>query len=146
MHVCFDGFEKGLMETPVYSDVAIQIQKWRCDQQIRLFAIGNCSAVGTRYFLAKTNHGDLNLLIDAHFDNSIGSPTETATFQKLLTEMKQQPEDVLFLTKSPEEARAAKSVGIAVVLVVTHRRNAEKLDEADKTMERIRSLNELQFE
>ena len=134
------------METHVYSDVAIQLQKWRCDLQIRLFVFSNGWTEATRRFLTKTNHGDLNLLIDAHFDSSIGPLGEAATFQKMLDEIKQKPEDVLFLTKWPEEARAAKSLGITSVLVLTHRRNIDNLDEADKAMDRIRTFNELDFE
>ena len=145
-HVWFDGYDKGRIETPVYSDVAIQIQKWRCDLQIQLYVLSNGWAEANRRFLSKTNHGDLNLLISGHFDTTIGSFLSPDTYQKVLAEIKRSPEEVLFLTKSADEARTAQSVGIAVVLVMTHRRNIEKLEEADKSLPRIRSFNELEFE
>jgi methionine salvage enolase-phosphatase E1 len=63
-----------------------------------------------------------------------------------LTKIGEQPEGVIFLTKSPEEAKAAKEVGITPILVVTHLKNIEKLDESDKQITTIRSFNELEFE
>ncbi len=59
----------------------------------------------------------------------------------ILTKICEQPEGVIFLTKSPEEAKV--EVGITPILVVTHRKNIEKLDESDKQITTIRSFNEL---
>ena len=123
------------------------LQKWRCDQHIKLFVFNNGWTEATKRFLSKTNHGDLNLLIDAHFDSSIGTLAEAATFQKILDEIKQNPEDLLFLTEWPNQVRAAKSLNIIAVLVMTRQnRNIDNLDEADKTLDRICSLQELKFE
>jgi methionine salvage enolase-phosphatase E1 len=96
--------------------------------------------------MSNTNHGDLNLLIDNHFDTSFGPLTDKESYQKILAKIGEQPEGVIFLTKSPEEAKAAKEIGITPILVLTHRKNIEKLDESDKQMTRIRSFNELEFE
>ena len=85
-------------------------------------------------------------MISGHYDTTIGPTTEPETYRKLLSRIKQKSSDVLFLTKSPDEARAANSVGIVTVLVMTHRKNIEKLDESEKAMPRIRSFNELEFE
>jgi hypothetical protein len=51
-----------------------------------------------------------------------------------------------FITKFAEEAKAAKDTRIKPILVVTHRRNIQKLDESDKQMTRIQLFNELEFE
>ncbi len=72
--------------------------------------------------------------------------TDKRSFTKILAKIGEQPENVIFLTKSGEEARAAKEAGITPVLVLTHRTNIEKLDEVDKQFQRIRSFNELEFE
>lgn len=53
----FDGYKRQRIETPVYSDVAIQIQKWRCDQEIKLFVFSNGWAEATKRFMSQTNHG-----------------------------------------------------------------------------------------
>ena len=126
--------------------MAIQLQKWRNDEGVKLHVFSNGWAEATKRFLARTNHGDLNLLIEDHFDTSLGSLTEEATYTKVLEKLKLPPNAVLFLTKSAEEGRVATKVGLLVVLVLTHRRNIEKLSEADRAaMPRVRSFNEIEF-
>lgn len=145
-HMWFDGYQQNRLETPVYSDVAVQIQKWRSDLNIKLYVVSNGWAEATKCFLSKTNHGDMNLMIEKHFDTSIGPLNDSATFQKLVEQIGEQANDILFLTKSAEEANVAKSVGIAVCLCLTHRRNIEKLDESGRALPRVRSFNEIEFE
>ena len=40
-HILFDGYAKGLLETPVYTDVAIQIHHWAVDDKIKLHVFSN---------------------------------------------------------------------------------------------------------
>jgi methionine salvage enolase-phosphatase E1 len=77
-------------------------------------------------FISNTNHGDLNLLIDSHFGTSLGPLTDKESYQKALVKIGEQSEGVIFQTKSPEEAKAAKEIGITPILVVTHRRNIQQ--------------------
>lgn len=143
----FDGYKRGKLETPVYSDVAIQIKRWRCDFGIKLYVFSNGWTEATKRFMAKTSHGDLNLLIDDHFDNTQGPLTNPATFQKILQTIEMEPSRVLFLTKSVEEGKAAKRAGLKVVLVMTHRRTIARLSDKDlDTWQIIRTFNELSFE
>lgn len=141
----FDGYKRQRIETPVYSDVAIQIQKWRCDLEIKLCVLSNGWAEATKRFLSRTNHGDMNLLIDEHLDTTLGQLNQTATFTKVLEKVKEPAAEVLFLTKNAEEAKAAIAAGLIVVMVLTHRRNIEKLDEESRKLPRVRSFNEIEF-
>jgi 2,3-diketo-5-methylthio-1-phosphopentane phosphatase len=122
-HIWFDGYDNNQIQTPVYSDVAIQINKWKCDLHIKLYVVSNGWVDATKKFMSNTNHGDLNLLIDNHFNTSLGQLTGKESYQKILVKIGEQPEGVIFLTKSSEEAKAAKEIGITPILVVTHRRN-----------------------
>lgn len=144
-HMWFDGYSRGNLETPVYSDVAIQIKKWAIEDDIKLYVYSNGWSEATRLFMSKTNHGDLSVVINDFFDTSIGSLTSTESYQKILEKIGFQPEDVLFLTKNGPEARAAASTGINAVLVLTHRKDIERLDEQDRGFPRIRSFMELEF-
>ena len=144
-HMWFDGYEKGKITTPVYSDVGIQIKKWK-DLDIKLYVLSNSWVEGTKKFLSKTSQGDLNLMIDGHYDTSEGSLTDKETYTKLVGKIGQTADQVLFLTKSAEEAKAAKEANLPIILVLTHRKNIEKLTEDEKTFPRIRSFNELDFE
>ncbi|KAJ6221760.1 hypothetical protein RDWZM_000305 [Blomia tropicalis] len=144
-HMWFDGFRRERLETPVYSDVAIQIQKWRTEDNIKLFVFSNGWAEATKRFLSRTTHGDLNLLIDGHFDTSLGSLNDANTFTQVLKKINEPAQEVLFLTKNADEGRAANQAGLIVVLVLTHRRNIDKLDSIAKRMPRVRSFNEIEF-
>lgn len=145
-HVWFDGFRHDKLQTPVYSDVAIQIAKWSGELGIRLYVFSNGWAEATKRFLGKTNHGNLNLLIEKHFDTSFGKLTESTTFTKILTEIDEKADDVCLLTKSAKEAKAAVQAGLTVVLVLTHRQDIGKLDDDAKKLPRVRSFNEIEFE
>ncbi len=89
---------------------------------------------------------DLNLLIDNHFDTSFGPLTDKENNQKIFAKIGEQPESVIFIRKSAEDAKAAKETRITTILVVNHCRNIQNLDESDKQITRIRSFNELEFE
>ncbi|XP_054167628.1 enolase-phosphatase E1-like [Oppia nitens] len=143
-YMWFYGFEKGKLETPVYSDVPIQARKWK-DMDVKLYMLSNGWTEFTKRALSKTSHGDLNLLIDGHYDSSEGQLNNKETYTKLLAKLKVKPDECLFMTKSAEAAHAAKEAGISILLVLTHRKNIEKLTEEEKQMPRIRSFNELEF-
>ncbi len=144
-HMWFDGYDKGTLTTPVYSDVGIQIKSWK-EMDVKLYVLSNTWVEATKKFLSKTTQGDLNLMIDGHFDASDGSLSDKETYVKLVTKIGLTADQVLFLTKSAEEAKAAKEAGLPIVLVMTHRKNIEKLTEEEKALPRIRSFNELEFE
>lgn len=149
LHMWFDGYHRDKIETPVYSDVAIQIKHWRITQNIKLFVLSNGWIEATKRFMAKTNHGDLNLLIDGHFDNTIGPLDDPETFKIVCRKINIASEHVLFLTKSVSECNAAKEAGLNAILVMTHRRDLARLntltDEQRQQLIYIRSFNEITF-
>jgi len=66
--------------------------------------------------------------------------TDKESSQKILAKIGEQPEGVMFRIKFAEEAKAAKETRITSILVVTHRRNIQKLDESDKQITTIRVI------
>lgn len=142
--VWFDGYDRDIVSTPVYADVAIQIQKWRLTQGIQLFVLSNGWNLATNKFLEKTTQGNLALLIQDYFDTELGPLNIATTFQKVLDKIKLQPQDIVFLTKSPEEARAAKEVGINPILVLTHKKDVEAVQKGD--IPHVRTFNEIEFD
>ncbi|KAJ6216364.1 hypothetical protein RDWZM_007521 [Blomia tropicalis] len=144
-NIWFDGYKRGRLETPVYSDVAVQLKKWQTELSIKLFVMSNGWSEATKRFLAKTNHGDLNILIENHFDPRLGDLTKKETFVKALQSINQKPDEALFLTKDGAEGNAAKQAGLNVILVLTHRRNITKLEPAHQKLPRVRSFNEIDF-
>ncbi|UXI21810.1 hypothetical protein NH340_JMT07753 [Sarcoptes scabiei] len=146
LHMWFDGYNRNKIETPVYSDVAIQIKHWRITQNIKLYVLSNGWVEATKRFMAKTNHGDLNLLIDGHFDSTSGPLDDPNTFRRVVEQISLPPTQVLFLTKSPSENKAALEAGLNSILVMTHRRDLARLDDKmKKNICYVRSFNEITF-
>lgn len=145
-HVWFDGYERAILTTPVYSDVAIQMKNWRCEHGIRLYVTSSGWAEASRVFLSRTNQGDMTLLIDEYFDTGTGPMNESDTYRAVLQRIGQTGPDCVLLTKSPGSAVAAANVGIVPILVVTHKRDYDLLGDQAKGIAVVRTLNEIEFE
>lgn len=122
------------------------MKKWRCDYEIPLFVLSHGWTEANRVFLSRTNQGDMSLLIDDYFDSSLGMLTDSNTYQLVLNKIKQKPNDVLFLTKSLPAFKAAKSIGIHPVLVITYRNMMETLSPDEReSMSIVHTMNEIEF-
>ncbi len=94
---------------------------------MKLYVLSNCWKEAAKVYLAKTSHGDMNLLIADHFDaGDFGPLNQSATYGKLVKAIKVDPVDVLFVTHSGAEGFAAKKAGLSVILIATHRRDVYK--------------------
>ncbi|KAH9390478.1 DNA topoisomerase 2-alpha [Tyrophagus putrescentiae] len=129
-HVWFDGYKRGKITTPVYSDVAVHIQNW---------------AEASRKFLQKTSNGDLNALIVKQFDTTLGQLTSPATYQNLIAKTKDQPANTVFLTMGIDEAKAAKAAGLQVVLVLTHSEEVDAITDTVSDIPIARSFTQIEF-
>lgn len=142
--VWFEGYQQSKIKTPIYSDVPSKVKQWFAEG-IKFYVYSNTWVAAQKALLRNTNHGDLTNLISGHYDNdSFGSLTDSNSWVKLCSEIKENPNDVLFLTKNSIEGRAACEAGIAIVLVLTHRHNVKAVPTDDlKRFPYVRSLNEL---
>ncbi|KAH9412750.1 enolase-phosphatase E1-like [Dermatophagoides pteronyssinus] len=143
--VWFDGYERNKLTTPVYSDVAITVQRWKNTKGIKLYILSNGWAEASRKFMSKTSHGDLNMVIDDHYDTSIGSLLNQDTFTKVAAKIKQSPADVVFLTKSAEQGKVAKQAGLNVILVLTHGPAVDQALEICKDIPIARTFTDIEF-
>lgn len=141
--VWFEGYQQHKLRTPIYSDVSMQMRKWFAEG-IKFYVFSNTWAEAQKALLRNTNHGDLTNLISDHFDNDFGSLTETDVWRRFCTKIRENPSDVLFLTKSSLEGRAAAEAGLNVVLVLTHRHNVKAVSKEDRQrFPYVRTLNDL---
>lgn len=147
-HMWFDAYAKGLLTTAIYSDVAIQMKRWRCDYDIKLFVVSHGWSEANKVFMSRTNQGDMTLLIDGYFDTKNGAWEEGGSFKKLLDSLKITggSGNVVLFTKAGAVARAAASAGIVPIIVTTHQKCFEALNEEEKKMAIIRTMNEVEFE
>ncbi|KAH9403770.1 Enolase-phosphatase E1 [Tyrophagus putrescentiae] len=146
-HVIFDGYAKNRLETPLYTDVAVQMHHWVVEDKVKLYLFSNGWKEATKRYLEKTSKGDVNLLITDIFDAADEGPlTDSNTFKKIAHKIKLPPDEVLFLTHSGKEGLAAKKAGVGAILVKTHRRDVFKLSaEEKKALPYVRSFNEIVF-
>lgn len=143
--VWFEGYQSSRLKTPIYSDVPNRIRVWFAEG-IKFYVFSNTWVEAQQALLKNTNHGDLTNLITGHYDNDFGLLTSTDSWRRLCMAIKQSPNDVLFLTKSIQEAQAAQESGICVVLVLTHRHNVRGISHEDRQrFPYVRTLNDLQW-
>lgn len=129
--VWFQGYQQSKIRTPIYSDVPNKLRVW-FSEGIKFYVFSNTWVEAQKALLQNTTHGDLTNLISGHYDNDFGSLTESDSWRRLCGQIHEQPSDVLFLTKSVQEARAAAEAGLAVVLVLTHRHNVKAVSREDR--------------
>ncbi|KAI2811697.1 hypothetical protein BLOT_002875 [Blomia tropicalis] len=146
--VWFDGYDRGLLQTPVYNDVAVQLHKWFDAQGIRLFILSNGWSVATKKFLEKTTQGNLSNLIQDFLDTEIGPLNHASTFHTAIDCIQEHPKDIIYLTKNGDSARAAIEIGIVSILVLTHQRDVTLIrnDPRDAGIPHVRTLKEIEFE
>uniref|UniRef100_A0A6G1SK01 Enolase-phosphatase E1 n=1 Tax=Aceria tosichella TaxID=561515 RepID=A0A6G1SK01_9ACAR len=143
--VWFEGYNQSRLRTPIYADVPASLKRWFAEG-IKFYVFSNTWVEAQRALLRNTNHGDLTHLIAGHFDNDFGLLTEVDSWVRFCAQIQQSPNNVLFLTKSPAEGRAAQDAGISVVLVLTHRHNVKAVSHEDRQrFPYVRTLNDLQW-
>lgn len=102
-------------------------------------------ADATKKFMSKTSHGDLSTLIAEQFDTTLGQLTAPETYKKLIEKTKVDPANTVFLTKSADEAKAAKSAGLQAVMVLTHSDKVESVQDKVKDIPIARSFTQIEF-
>lgn len=141
--VWFTGYQLNKLTTPIYSDVADRMRHWFAEG-IKFYVFSNAWVDAQKELLRNTNHGDLTNLISGFYDNDFGLLTDSDSYKRLCTDIKIAPNDVVFLTKSPVEGRAAMEAGLSVVLVLTHRHNVKAVSHEDRQLfPYVRTLRDL---
>lgn len=124
----------------VYADVVPALTKIKSSCPLYIYSSGSVAA--QKLLFGYSDFGDLLPLFSDHFDTSnIGSKVEPSSYTTIATERLQlRPEQVLFVTDSLKEARAARSVGVNVLLSV--RPGTETLPD-DVEFTTIRSFDDI---
>lgn len=141
--VWFAGYQLNKLSTPIYSDIADRMRHWFAEG-IKFYVFSNAWVDAQKELLRNTNHGDLTNLISGFYDNDFGLLTDSDSYKRLCTDIKINPSEVVFLTKSPVEGRAAMEAGLSVVLVLTHRHNVKAVSQEDRRLfPYVRTLRDL---
>lgn len=110
------GYENNELKGHVYEDVGDSFRRWR-SMGIRLFAYSTGMAVAQQLLFSNSSQGNLMNLIENYFDVLVGPKNSAPSFRKIAWYMSVPTTQLLFITDTVDEGRAAKDAGCQVVLV-----------------------------
>jgi len=109
------GFETGEMKAHVYDDVPPALEAWnQAGQDLRIYSSG--SIVAQKLFFGHTIVGNLLHLFRGHYDTTIGSKKESASYERIAAAFELPPQEVTFVSDVPAELDAARDAGLRTAL------------------------------
>lgn len=142
--VWFDGYDRGLLCTPVNAEVVANLKKWT-QQNIKVYVLSHGWAVANRKFLEKTNQGNILALITDVMDTEVGSLTNHETFTKVATRVKEDPKNIVYLTKNVSEALSASASGMQVIMVLNDQKLIDNAKEVEGRFPQVSNFNGIEF-
>lgn len=111
------GYESGDLETPLYPDVGPVLQLWK-SRNLRLAVYSSGSVMAQRLIYGHTSEGDLSALFEAFFDLDMGPKKVAESYTAIAHRAGLATEEILFLSDSADELRAAGAAGCAACQLV----------------------------
>jgi enolase-phosphatase E1 len=110
-----NGYQRGELRGHVYPDVPTAFERWkRKGKTISIFSSG--SVLAQKLIFAHTEFGDLTPFLTAYFDTTTGAKSDPESYRKIAATLGVPPNEVLFLSDSPAELNAARSMGMHTAL------------------------------
>ncbi|XP_044263789.1 enolase-phosphatase E1 [Tribolium madens] len=138
-----DGYEKGELKAHVFDDVPEAFETWAKNRRIAVYSTGSVDS--QKLLFSNTVKGDLSAHISKYFDQSVGPKTEAESYKTIAKETGAKPEEIVFITDDPKEATAAKSGGLATVLMIREG-NSPLSDEISKEFTTVNSFKDLEVD
>lgn len=111
------GYESGDFQGHIYEDAYQALVSWN-KRAINLYVYSSGSIAAQKLLFGHTAYGDLNYCFKGNFDTRIGGKKEAASYQKILSEINQPGQEVLFLSDIIEELDAALAAGMRTCCLV----------------------------
>ncbi|EDP76400.1 acireductone synthase [Hydrogenivirga sp. 128-5-R1-1] len=109
-----EGYKSGELKGHIYEDAYRRLKEWY-EKGIPIYVYSSGSVKAQRLLFGHTQYGDLNYLFSGHFDTKIGNKKESESYRKIAEEIGLEPEEILFLSDSPEEIKASAEAGMKVI-------------------------------
>lgn len=135
------GYASGSLRSIVFDDVPVALRAWK-SAGVPVYIYSSGSIVAQQLLFGHTEGGDLLDLLSGHFDTTTGPKTDASSYTKILDEIKQKAEGVLFVTDNVKEAAAATEAGMQVA-VADRPGNAPLSDEDAEKYRVVKSFDEL---
>lgn len=112
-----NGFEGGTLRAELFADVLPALERWKgSGLDLRIYSSG--SVLAQRMFFKYTTLGDLIDLFSAHYDTTIGTKRDAASYVRIAAESQYDPSEIVFVTDVHAELIAASQAGMQVVASV----------------------------
>ncbi|TGL85558.1 acireductone synthase [Leptospira congkakensis] len=110
------GYESGEIKSTVYPDVPEFLKKAQEDGiQNHVYSSGSVEAQILIYQYSEL--GDLRNYFVSYYDTAVGGKREKQSYENIIKELKSSPNQIRFFTDIVEEAEAASSAGMDVVIL-----------------------------
>lgn len=111
------GYEDGRIKGHIYEDVVDALDEWDADGiTIAVYSSGSVQA--QKLIFGYSEHGDLTPYFSHYFDTKMGGKKEMRSYENIAQELNLEPYEILFLSDTPEELRAAREAGMEVIQLV----------------------------
>jgi enolase-phosphatase E1 len=113
-----DGFHEGKLRAHVYPDVIDQIKRWRqSGLDVRIYSSGSIAAQKL-FFGHIDGLGNCLDLFSGHYDTTIGSKREAASYQRVADDWGLPPQEIIFISDVAGELQAATEAGLQAIASV----------------------------
>jgi enolase-phosphatase E1 len=112
-----EGYRGGMLHGDVYPDVPGALRRWlAAGVGVGIYSSG--SVLAQRLLFAHSTAGDLTPFVQWHFDTSVGSKMEPASYQRIARAIPATPAGILFISDVASELDAARAAGLQTILCV----------------------------
>jgi len=112
-----EGYRSGALKSEVFPDVPEALQRWHnAGLKVAIFSSG--SVLAQKLLFAHTRGGPLMKFIDAYFDTTTGPKTVDHSYRLISSELRLDPEKILFISDVTAELEAATIAGMPTALCV----------------------------
>lgn len=106
------GYKNGDFKAHIYPDALECLQKWSKHYPVFVYSSGSIKAQDL--FFTYSTAGNIKSLFKGFFDTTSGPKKESTSYSAIAAEIKQAPEEILFLSDCPDEIAAAAKAGLQV--------------------------------
>ncbi|XP_031495770.1 probable bifunctional methylthioribulose-1-phosphate dehydratase/enolase-phosphatase E1 1 isoform X1 [Nymphaea colorata] len=117
-HIWRTGFENNELKGAFFEDVPKVLAKWHA-MGIKVYIYSSGSREAQRLIFGNTAHGDLRKYLCGFFDTMVGNKRETQSYIEIWQSLGvDKPSQILFVTDVIQEAEAASSAGLDVLISI----------------------------
>ena len=111
-----DGYREGAFTGHIYADAVAALRRWHA-AGIALYVFSSGSVAAQKLLFGHSDAGDLTPLFSGYFDTATGPKRAAASYRAIAAAIGIAPDDVLFLSDTPEEIAAARDAGMPALLI-----------------------------